>query len=137
MNKKLLIILVIVLVVILGGAAYAIRSRTSSPTDDSNASSASQNSAPVPSSTDNAKDITVSGVIGCLMPKDTNSAVNSSCAIGIKSDDGKSYALSAKDPTLTGSVPTGTRVQVTGSLTVQSSKFDAIGTIQVRSLERK
>jgi hypothetical protein len=80
--------------------------------------------------------ISVEGEVGCLEPKDKTGPHITSCAIGIKQDDGTSYALGSDDPTLTGSIPTGQQVRVTGTFTEQTSTYDAKGLIHVTSVEK-
>lgn len=80
--------------------------------------------------------VTKVGTIGCLEHKDTSGPQITSCAIGIKQDDGISYALNSDDPSTTGSIPTGTRVQVTGTLTEQSTQYDSAGVIHVTSFKK-
>lgn len=79
--------------------------------------------------------VTVEGVIGCLEPKDKAAVQDLSCAIGLKADDGKSYALGANDPSSI-SMPTGQRVVVSGSLTEQESKYDSEGVIVVATVKQ-
>jgi hypothetical protein len=81
-----------------------------------------------------SKTMTIAGKMTCLTPKATNGAATMSCAIGLAGDDGKNYALNADDPTVTGSVPTGKRVTVTGTLSEQASQYDAVGVIKVDEL---
>lgn len=133
MNKRLLIIgLVIIALFAISAVAYASLNST---TKGNTVPPSSGTNTPTPK--DGGQAITVSGVIGCLTPKDTSGPMTASCAVGVKADDGKSYALSADDPTLTGGVPTGSKVLVTGTLSNQSSEYDTVGVIKVTSLERK
>jgi hypothetical protein len=83
------------------------------------------------------KPLTVTGKMACLKPKDTSGPHSAICAIGIVGDDGKNYALSAEDPTLTGSVPTGQQVKAKGLFTEKTTQYDMVGTIYVTSLERQ
>ena len=80
--------------------------------------------------------VTIEGTVTCLSLKDAGTAQNTSCAIGIKSDDGKSYALYSDDPTVTGSLLSGSRVRIAGGLVARISQYDTVGTINVGSLER-
>lgn len=79
--------------------------------------------------------VTVEGTIGCLEPKDKAAVQDMSCAIGLKSDDGKSYALGANDPSSI-SIPTGQRVVVSGSLAAQESKYVSEGVIVVATVKQ-
>lgn len=79
--------------------------------------------------------ITVEGTIGCLEPKDKTAVRDMSCAIGLKAGDGKSYALSANDPSSI-SLPTGQKVVVSGSLSTQESTFDTEGVIAVATVKQ-
>jgi hypothetical protein len=81
--------------------------------------------------------ITVTGSIECLKPKSTAGQQVTSCAIGIKGDNGQSYALSSSDPATTGSLPTGQRVEVRGSLQQQITPYAAEGVIKVSSIQRR
>lgn len=81
--------------------------------------------------------ITVKGVIGCLEPKDKSGVQDLSCAIGLKADNGKSYGLSATDPSSIGSLPSGQRVEIKGAFMKQDSKYDSVGTIQVATVRQQ
>jgi len=122
MRKKLYLGITIAVVSAIGVTAYAWHKSSASPP---------KNQLPATGQT-----ITVTGTIGCLEPKNTDGPQESSCAIGLKQDDGKSYALSSPDPTTVGSLPTGQKVQIRGTFSQQSSKYDAIGLIKVTSLQR-
>ena len=74
--------------------------------------------------------------MGCLTRRDTSGPQDMSCAIGLQAENGESYAISAADPTVTGSIPTGTRVEVTGTVTQQTSAYDIVGLITVTSIKR-
>jgi hypothetical protein len=122
MSKKmyLIIVAVVMAVIAVGVAVYAIQ--------NSNRSSVSDNP--------KSGSITLEGTMTCLVPKDTSGVQDLSCAIGLKADDGKYYALGADDPTITGTIPTGQRVKVKGSFASQNSKYTMEGIIQVESIER-
>lgn len=145
MNKRhkvlLLALLVVVLLVAAGVSMYALRSKstsTSGPASGNASSVASpvQNEHTAAQTPAGGEPITVVGVVGCLTPSKTAGQQNASCAIGLKADDGKSYALGSDDPTLTGSIPSGQRVRVSGSFIKQASSYDAEGLIHVTSIER-
>lgn len=82
--------------------------------------------------------IAVDGVVDCLKHKNTDGPQTLECAIGLVSDDGESYALAANDPTLTGSIPTGQNVRVTGTVTLPQDTiiYDIQGVIQVETVEQ-
>lgn len=77
------------------------------------------------------------GTATCLSPKDTSGPQVASCAIGIKQEDGQSYALNSQDPVMTGSIPTGQKVKVKGTLSKDvSSQYNIVGVINVTTIER-
>ncbi len=129
MNKKLMIIMAVAVSFAFGAATYAAYTHFTSDDKEETVSASTHSQV--------GGAITVSGTMGCLTLKNSSGPTDSSCAIGIKADDGKSYALNAQDPTISGSVPTGKRVKVSGTLTEQASKYDIAGVIQVTSLERE
>jgi hypothetical protein len=123
-------------VVVILGASVAACAVYNNQKHKNQATSSSQN-AQQPNTNSHGKSLTVTGKMTCLKPKDTSGPQNAICAIGIVGDDGKNYALSAEDPTLTGSVPTGQQVKVTGLFTEKTTQYDMVGTISVTSLERQ
>jgi lipopolysaccharide export LptBFGC system permease protein LptF len=124
-------------VVILGGsmAAWAVYNNQKHK-NQATSSSSSQN-AQQSHTNSQGKPLTVTGKMTCLKSRNNSGPHSAICAIGIVGDDGKNYALSAKDPTLTGSVPTGQQVKVTGLFTEKTTLYDMVGTIYVTSLERQ
>lgn len=134
------IVLVTLLLVAIGSVTYGLISSDSSPKpsqSDGVSSSPMQNDVlPDDTTPVTGEAITATGVVGCLEPKDKTGVHDMSCAVGIKQDDGTSYALSHQDPSVTGSLPTGQRVKVTGTLTKQASTYDIVGAIKVSSIER-
>jgi hypothetical protein len=134
MNKRsyTVIAVVIVLVLIAGVTIYAINNSR----DSANSSSSTSSQSPTVSTLPKGETVTIEGIMTCLVPKDTSGVQDLSCAIGLKTDDGKYYALSASDPTTTGTIPTGQRVTVKGRLSDQNSKYTSQGIIQVESIER-
>ncbi len=122
-----------VVILAIGVAAWAVHNNQK---HKNQATSSSQN-AQQSNTNSQGKPLTVTGKMTCLKPKDTSGPQNAICAIGIVGDDGKNYALSAQDPTLTGSVPTGQQVKVTGLFTEKTTQYDMVGTIYVTSLERQ
>lgn len=132
MNKKLILTLLALFIVVGAGViAFAFS------TNQTNSTSSNQdNTQNDEQSSPDGKSVTVSGKMTCLSPKDTSGPVDSSCAIGLEGDDGKNYALTAADPSLTGGAPMGQRVRITGNLTEQTSNYDAVGIIKVDSLQR-
>ena len=96
-----------------------------------------QNQASTVNATDSKEVVTATGVIECLTPKSTSGTQTLSCAIGLKKDDGTHYALNHDDPSVIGSIPTGQRVQLSGTLmTSQDSVYDIVGIIKVASIKR-
>lgn len=112
-NKKLLIAgLVVLLVIALGVAAYAFVNRTKPP-----------------------EMVTVSGKMTCLASSGTGrGAIGLSCALGLAGDDGNNYALNFEKTSMV-SPPPGRRITVTGMLTRQPSRFDAVGVILIDRVE--
>lgn len=80
--------------------------------------------------------ITVSGTMACLTAKDNAGPQQLSCAIGLQADDGKQYGLFSDDPTITGSLPTGQKVTVSGTVTQQESTYNIEGVINVDSIQK-
>jgi uncharacterized protein YdeI (BOF family) len=131
MNKKHYIAIVLVVLVLVGALiTYAVRKNSVPTTQQQN------NTVYQGEKTSEEEPIIITGTIGCLKPKDTGQPVDMSCAIGVRQDDGKSYALSSEDPSLTGSVPSGQKVRVTGTFSKKTSQYDIEGVIKVSSLER-
>lgn len=64
-----------------------------------------------------------------------NPIQTTSCAIGLRSDEGEHYAMYTEDPTTVGMLPTGQRVQVTGTLE-QTNRYGLAGIIDVTTIER-
>lgn len=132
----------ITLMVVVGAAALLFNSRQDGDTADSSPVS-SQPGAPgdsASSETPGAGDpVTLTGEMTCLTRKNTDGPTTMECAIGLRADDGKQYGLGSDDPTMTGSVPTGKRVRVTGTLstgTAAGSVYDIAGVVKVQTLER-
>lgn len=85
----------------------------------------------------NGQQITVAGAIQCLSPKSSDGrATTLSCAISLVTDDSKTYSLNSADPSLTGSLPTGQKVEITGSLSGQNAQNDTAGVISIDSIKR-
>lgn len=82
------------------------------------------------------KEVTKTGVMACLQPSQEATTQSTSCALGLNADDGKIYALQADDPMLIGSIPTNSRVRVTGALIKQSNSYNAEGIIKVQTVKR-
>jgi ABC-type Fe3+-hydroxamate transport system substrate-binding protein len=142
MNKRLYIgIFIIVLMAIASVSVFALHNNSSA--DSSSPSSVSSspaqsnsNSASKNQSQTTGQPITVTGTIECLPPKNTNGLQATSCAIGLKQDNGTSYAITSQDPTTVGSLPTGQRVQVSGTLSQQSSQYDIEGIVNVTAVQK-
>jgi len=131
--KRAVLLGAVVVILGFGVAAYA---GYNNQKHKNQATSSSQNAQQSPAN-NQGKPLTVTGKMTCLKPKDTSGPQNAICAIGIAGDDGKNYALSADDPTLTGSIPTGQQVKVTGKFTEKTTQYDMAGTIYVTSIERQ
>ena len=126
MNRKLILLTAIVIALASGGLSYALLNTS----DDCSRSVTPSIQA------DSDETVIKVGTIECLPLSDTSGAQNTSCAIGLKQDEETAYALQASDPTLTGSIPTGQRVQVTGTIVQNTSDLNAAGTIQVTDIEQ-
>ena len=125
MTKRKLITLIIMVIIAASGLAwYLVRSNHA------------KTNLPQNTSAENGKVVTKEGVMTCLEFRDKNGPHILSCAIGMKQDDGTSFGLRSEDSTLTGSIPTGQRVRITGTFTQQSSEYDSIGVIAVSSIEK-
>ncbi len=130
------LVLAALIVLIIGGmGAYALGRNNSMRSHMVVSSSGQPN---MPQHTTLAKlgqPITVTGTVRCLTPTSKTSSQDNSCAIGIKGDDGKDYAITSTDSTQTGSLMTGSRVQVIGTLTQSASPYNIAGSIQVSSVQ--
>lgn len=79
---------------------------------------------------------TQTGTYSCLA-KHGDGPQTMECASGLKLDDGTQYALGSDDPMLLAGIPTGTRIEVTGSLqTSQNKTYDTMGTIKVQTFKQ-
>jgi hypothetical protein len=125
MDKKLPIIFIIVLIIV-GAAAYGLNRRT-----DSNS-----NAGPGSSQQSDNTTVTKTGTLGCLRPKDPSGPQTLECALGIAEDSGTMYALRADDPALLAGVATGQKIEVTGKVIQQTTKYDSAGTIELTSLRK-
>ncbi|CAN5188485.1 hypothetical protein BH09PAT3_BH09PAT3_0200 [soil metagenome] len=133
MKKNLYLLIGLVLIVGVAAAAFALtRNSESVKSEPSSATTGTQTGAQLETT---QKTVAVVGTIGCLEPSDATATQASSCAVGLQQDDGSSYALNADDPTTTGSIPTGQRVQVTGVVSQESTSYKIDGVIKVKSIE--
>lgn len=132
-SKRALLLGTIVVILGVSVAAFAVYNNQK----HKNQATSSSQSTQQPHTNSRGKPLTVTGKMTCLKPRDTSGPQNAICAIGIVGDDGKNYALSAEDPALTGSVPVGQRVKVTGLFTEKMTQYDMAGTIYVTSLEQQ
>jgi hypothetical protein len=81
--------------------------------------------------------MTVEGTVTCLQPTpNAGGATTMSCALGLQRDADTAYALQSDDPTLIGTIPTGTRVRVHGQLVQKTSNYNAAGIIVVDKVEK-
>lgn len=117
-TKNTLILIIVVVVTFLAGLVIYF-AKTSS-------------SAKNPVSSDN--DITVSGTFVCLPHKDSGIATEE-CAYGLKSDDGKYYALGNSD-SIFDYFQSGKKARVTGVFErKQDSRYKDIGLIVIKSVD--
>jgi flagellar basal body-associated protein FliL len=124
MKRNLTVLLVLLIVVAGAVAALVLLNKSDDKTSTSNTSSQSQQS---------DETVIKVGTIECLSLGSESGQQNASCAIGLKQDEETAYALQSQDPTLTGGIPTGQRVQVTGTIVQNTSGVESIN---VKSIER-
>jgi hypothetical protein len=82
--------------------------------------------------------IRVKGEVVCLPHKDTDGPQTLECAYGLKSTDGKYYALRDSDPEYKNLslLPTGEVAVVSGTLFEDpGSKYDTVGVIEIQMVE--
>lgn len=134
-QKKWYFLVAAVTGLLIGGVtAYALHSSPS--TADIAVSSPAHPEKPQQiSQTPAGQPITEAGTVECLTPSSAASTQATTCALGLKGDDGKSYAITSADPLTTGSLPTGAHVRVTGTVTQQTTPYDIAGIIQVDSVQ--
>ncbi|MEO5627264.1 MAG: hypothetical protein ABIQ89_00005 [Candidatus Saccharimonadales bacterium] len=79
--------------------------------------------------------ITAQGVVGCQEPKGKSGSQVVNCPIGLKTDDGKIYALNDSLGTPTqGSILKGKKVRVSGTVTHPQTNYKSDGTILVQTI---
>jgi len=82
-------------------------------------------------------DITVSGEVVCLSPKDTGGPQTTECAYGIKTDTG-SYGLGGSSSSYLLTLTDGERVTVRGKvMPAQESKYDIVGIIEATATRKE
>ena len=119
MNKRNLILIFGTFVIVIGALIFIANARKPDP----------NLTLPAP----NAKTATYEGTLACLPPRGDGPHTDE-CAIGLKTKDGKYYAVdtSATPDTQAFQQPTGTSLKVTGHLTNNASfsgKYNIAGTI--------
>jgi hypothetical protein len=121
-NKTLLVLVVVVIALagLVGGIA-AMRSTEESLSADT-------------SRYVTGEKITIDGTMTCLTLKEVSSTATTSCALGIKTQDGKSYALSSDDTSVTSSLKSGQQVRAEGKLANRVTQYDISGTLEVEKL---
>lgn len=83
--------------------------------------------------------VTIEGDYGCLPHRNTEGPQTMECALGLRTSTGTYYALSdtSADHSLISSVPTGSKVQVTGTLTLEESPvYQSSGTIAITAFKQ-
>ncbi len=137
MSMRDIRVIVFALFFIVGAGLLIMRDDTPKRNEDSGSTASPiQPSEPQKVTPPKGDPITVTGKVGCLKHKGNGDVQTLECAIGMTTDDSKSYALSSEDPMTTGSIPTDQKVRVTGTFTQQSSKYDSEGIIYVTSIEK-
>lgn len=137
MKKSITFYLVIsfVAVILIGVAiGYTLGHNTSGNSVSPNSTGSNNPSSgnDLPASTD--EPVTKEGTIGCLKASGSGPQTMD-CATGLTTADGTQYGLGSEDPTLTGTVPTGITVRVTGTLSEPTdTKYSTAGTIHVTTL---
>jgi hypothetical protein len=140
MIKKTVFIAMIIGVLLVGGALGFIMFVQKNPTLPGHSTvpaGSSQKSEEKP--LDSPSQVIKVGVMICLEPVQTDGPQTMECAFGLREDDGTTYGLRSEEPMLIGSVPTGQRIQVTGTLVSPSKvsdKYDTRGTVDVQTLQR-
>lgn len=138
MSKRLVILLVVFACATLAGATGYALTRESSPDSGSGQAISSPPNHTHNDDTPHAQGeaVTKTGTFGC-MSKSGDGPQTMECAFGLTLDDGTVYGLSADDPMLIGTIPTNTRIELTGRLNATSNKqYDTAGTIEVQSVVR-
>jgi hypothetical protein len=84
------------------------------------------------------EEITVSGKMICLPHKNTSGPQTLECAMGMKAEDGKNYALSDPNWKFLIGIGTEQKITVTGILKPPANdKYDTVGTIEVSNLSKE
>lgn len=132
MKQGISIFLIIVLLALVAaGARYVFIGDDSDTKDRGNSSRQDKQSDQPVNET-----ITATGELHCLVPKG-DGPHTMECAFGLKQADGTVYGLGYDDPTLIGTIPTGTQIEVTGTLAASTnSKFETEGTIKATSVKQ-
>lgn len=82
--------------------------------------------------------ITISGTMICLPHKNTNGPQTLECAMGMKADNGKNYALADPKWKFLIGIGTSEKITVTGTLKPPTSdKYDTVGTIELQTLTKE
>lgn len=135
-KKRYFIALIVVLIVLVGVIIYISRGEPK-VVENNNVTTTTVQPLAKTSDPPVGEPVTITGTVICLKTKSTTEqqAQIANCAIGLKQDDGKSYALSSQDPYITGSLPSGQRVEVNGLLSHQPSDYDIVGRINITSIK--
>lgn len=147
MNKRHYLGIAVIAVILLAIASvYAISSRNATSASLPNStSSGTAISSPVvnhpnpePQQPPSGEAVTIVGTIECIAPEaDASGRQTQNCAVGIKSDDGKSYGLYSEDATKMVGLPTGQRAQVSGTLAKPNAQqANTEGIIHISTIEK-
>jgi hypothetical protein len=132
-TKRNLLLLVAFIVLVAGGYLIVNKVRNSSPAYSTETAGGTTSLTEADGS---AKPIKVVGTVACLDASATQSGQSTSCAVGLQDADGKNYALNAQDPTMTGNLPTGQKVEVSGTVSQPKDNYQIDGIITVNELQR-
>lgn len=133
--NKIFVACAVVIVVVIGIWAYAAYAPTSNP----NSSNAAGGTIPAQGSEpgDAGPKMTLTGTLTCL-PHKGDGPHTLECAYGLKSDDGKYYALQNLWEVAPGLTNTGVRVQIVGNVSTPptNEQYDIVGVVAVQSAQK-
>lgn len=130
MTKTVIIIFIVSLLIIFGGYYYMNNNvNNREPISDQPNFS--------PSVSVQTEQVSVKGVLVCLPHKNSGGEQTLECAFGLKSNEGKHYALSDPGWKFLINTPMNTQVTVDGILTRKDdTKYDSVGVIEIINLTK-
>ena len=132
MNKTQYLSIIVVVLAIIGGAIFYRTAVVTAPGDGGTTSNPTVS--PTPTPTVFSGTVTIAGTIDCLPKIDTGKPQTEECAIGLRANNGKYYALTGIDTNdfVSGKISTGKSVTITGEAsTVKNSIYNIVGSINV------